>query len=483
MTFKYFIFQFFLLIILANHTQAGEGYNFSDQWSIDEIELEGLIADVSLWHIDFADSLNGMIGAGYPNDSNPALVRTTDGGVSWEMVFHYRSDTTLPTTTHSGDTSSVVVKSQKLLGMVYPDTNICLGLTHDNWSATQYDYIIRSTDKGENWSIVLLPEHHSYTKLVMRNKDTGAVAGAFGNICLTYDGGLTWQEFEVQDTAVTKYLFYDFAWPEENTFIALGVDMSYPDHMFHILRTDDFGATWNDYHIDYDFAEYTWCFTFPDANNGWCGFEKLVEGKTYRNIIAHTSDGGKTWAQQLDTVGHQTSIYSNMDIEFFDKNHGVSVGYTSDIYLTTDGGKNWIEQSPWYEGKVNFVSATSACFIKPNLIFVCDVWGKEVCRYEGDPVGVKEEKNIYFSDLGIFPNPAKRGHPINIKFQIERPGRLEFQIYDCLGNEMDAPYGIYSAAGAVTVSYTPDRDFPPGVYFMRIVSEDGVLSKEFVVSE
>ena len=83
--------------------------------------------------------------------------------------------------------------------------------------------------------------------------------------------------------------------------------------------------------------------------------------------------------------------------------------------------------------------------------------------------------------LNIYPNPAKTGHPINIKYEIERPGRLEFRIYDCLGNEMDAPYGIYSAAGAFTVTYTPDSDFPPGVYFMRIVSEDGVLNQSFVV--
>lgn len=82
------------------------------------------------------------------------------------------------------------------------------------------------------------------------------------------------------------------------------------------------------------------CMYFRDEQNGWAAG---------RNIIMHTSDGGKTWEKQFDGEGRILAIYFKNDKDGF-------AGGESNLYIVThDGGKTW---------KANYSMFQSAKFTK-----------------------------------------------------------------------------------------------------------------------
>ena len=77
-----------------------------------------------------------------------------------------------------------------------------------------------------------------------------------------------------------------------------------------------------------------WASVFVSVNSS-----TLTGGK-----IAHTTDGGKTWAVQPSATFNGKSAFPNA-VHFFDSRNGVCVGDPNggyfEIYTTTDGGNQW----------------------------------------------------------------------------------------------------------------------------------------------
>lgn len=96
-----------------------------------------------------------------------------------------------------------------------------------------------------------------------------------------------------------------------------------------IAYTNDGGWHWDYYYYHPDFNAYSMnSVFFIDRNEGWvCGTS---------GIILHTTDGGRTWAQQ------QTNVSSNLQkITFKDNLNGRAVGDNSTMLFTNNGGASW----------------------------------------------------------------------------------------------------------------------------------------------
>ncbi|PJC57721.1 MAG: hypothetical protein CO025_11935, partial [Ignavibacteria bacterium CG_4_9_14_0_2_um_filter_37_13] len=112
-----------------------------------------------------------------------------------------------------------------------------------------------------------------------------------------------------------------------------------------IYKTTDGGSTWIAY-FGTSAGFIVNSISFSDTLNGWC-----VGDDGTRGLIIHTTDGGKTWALQLDITDR---VYSA--IKAFSSTKAIVAGnYRGDVHISTrdtgkillteDAGKTWTEKT------------------------------------------------------------------------------------------------------------------------------------------
>ena len=131
----------------------------------------------------------------------------------------------------------------------------------------------------------------------------------------------------------------------------------------HIVYSDDEGKNWTQAQVPV--SSDLVAVSFPDEKNGW------VVG--HGGVVLHTTDGGATWAKQLDgnaaaditlkyyeaktgaertpdiervarqakALVDEANTQTLLDVGFENDNAGYAVGTFNRIFRTEDGGKTW----------------------------------------------------------------------------------------------------------------------------------------------
>ena len=113
-----------------------------------------------------------------------------------------------------------------------------------------------------------------------------------------------------------------------------------------VLLSDDAGASWRQAAVPVQTTLTS--LHFVDGRNGWA--------TGHLGVILHTSDGGRSWAKQLDGVSAGALLAAAaptqhrvedgpdkpiFDLEFSDPQRGYAVGAYNLAVRTLDGGKTW----------------------------------------------------------------------------------------------------------------------------------------------
>ena len=231
--------------------------------------------------IYFRDTLNGWMA-----DRFTGLSNTTDGGKTWQP-----------------QTGTISLQS-----LSFPDSE-------HGW-AFGSDGIYASSDGGRSW------QQQSTVKILGRgqmiSKLTGFVAGGFGEILRTSNGGNTWDTLGLRAIRTT---LAGIASRDARRVWVVGGDLSHGEVHF----SSDEGASWTTQVGNYQ----SWLrgISFSDSLTGWiCG-----DG----GALLKSTDGGVSWqAWPSPTAARLWSIL------FKDANHGWSCG-AGVILSTTDGGNSW----------------------------------------------------------------------------------------------------------------------------------------------
>ena len=279
-------------------TDGGGFYSSSDDgasWAFDTIDPSMVLTSVS-----FFDNLNGIAGAGATGKA--AIEVTHDGGKTW-----------------SAKTSSLI------RGIFSVSAS-----SRDTFYATSYASpggLLRSTDAGETWNKIIVPDTAKLTITKFISSQEGYVAGESGFVAMTTDAGNSWSQLL---TGITSpILSLDI----HGTRLAIGSQDPVNGEGLIGLSSD---------------AGQHWAYSsFGDSLFGSVSIVRFVSVDTLVGFVSNnyfhftTTDFGTSWIHARVSPDYQHEKYQavNLSDAYVDANgNGLVCGYSGTIYRITDHG-------------------------------------------------------------------------------------------------------------------------------------------------
>lgn len=406
---------------------------------------------------------------GWAVNSNGQILKTTDGGKTWQEQFH----------------SKFYLR--------------CVGFANKSkgWVGTlkNSELLYQTLDGGKTWTIVqnlpaIVPSAICGLSVVSEN-----VIYASGTnypnrpprMIKSIDGGKRWIGWEM-----SKYanLLVDtfFTSPERGWVVGGKADVPNPTRNQVkpvVLFTADGGKTWvnriANLQNELPFGEWGWKIQFLNELIGFVSLENMTAG-----AILKTTDGGLTWERKK-----VNDLQGNANLEgigFVDENQGwvggwgtkdFSGGFSSE---TADGGDNWqnANQIGRFINRFRFFG---------NPVTVGYASGQTVYKYSSAPpvpflLKAKTETEILESN-----EPEKFTDSVEIVYTVPSVSKsVTIDIWDRFGEEIrklldekvPSP-GNYSIIW--DFSDNAGEKLPPGFYIYRITIDDKAESRIILLEE
>ncbi|MDA3936804.1 MAG: cell wall-binding repeat-containing protein [Actinomycetota bacterium] len=294
--------------------------------------------------VDFVDET-----VGYAAMGPSGVMRTTDGGDSWETVltleFAINAGLNVTDVCFIDASTGWAVGLYSYLPIIPLDAGGAPSAAYDYYSAVYY-----TDDAGENWErqVISGDPAERLNAISFYGDMYGMAVGENQTAAVTRDGGSTWTTLvnidmpsDINDVFMTSSTTAQIVgnagllgeWKYSMPILIPGV------------APEIVGPFWSySEQISGSINDLT-AVTFTDADRGFATCEA--------KYILQTSNGGDTWSQ-AEWSSNPTLYGSTEDIQFTDADRGWAVGYsrpfmgeTSDlIFRTTDGGANWVYESP-----------------------------------------------------------------------------------------------------------------------------------------
>lgn len=235
----------------------------------------------------FSDSLTGWAVAG-----NGYILRTTDGGLTWEIQRYTDDDRR-----HLYDI--VRLQSGTLIAAGYQDV------------------LLRSTNGGLHWQDIDHPVAGDLRDLAEQSAFGITAAGENGTLLLSTDDGISWHNIGPGGTGDARH--HVWRSPMEGFVVGTGGLFS---------RTTDGGTSWATIGHQSSFGLNEIVFTSPDTALVFDDF------KVWRSV-----DGGANWTDWEDA---QVAPYHYRTIAHTSQHLlGVNFGEGGEVVESTDGGMRW----------------------------------------------------------------------------------------------------------------------------------------------
>lgn len=300
------------------------------------------------WSIWFANANTGFIGSGAQGAFTTRILKTTNAGLNWSVVY---SET-------SGSISYLTA-----LGGADANT-ICASWANGS--------CIRSTDGGTTWNNLAgsFPSGTIVNGISFLNSTTGFAAGSAGTVSITTNGGLNWTP---ANTPTTDWSMFMVKCVSASEIYAVG-DPTY------LYKSTDLGATWSSlpiapipgitvsfiwYSLDHYGSTYilsgdygqiakstdgcaTWTVpgyfqlsnalmfditTVPGTSKYWTVGRPFGAGQ---KEILYSSNSGTNWIPY--NLGVSGDFFS---ISMINENTGYISGQNNQVMKTTNGGSIW----------------------------------------------------------------------------------------------------------------------------------------------
>ncbi len=94
---------------------------------------------------------------------------------------------------------------------------------------------------------------------------------------------------------------------------------------------------------------------------------------------------------------------------------------------------------------------------------------------------VSAEENINFNfDMSIYPNPASSF--AEIQYTLQKEKQITLSVFDIFGNEIETLFSGRQSPGTHKERWNSDY-YPAGTYFVRLISEDRIITQKMIVKK
>ena len=358
-----------------------------------------------------------------------AVYRTTDAGISWELIDSIPSS--------PGFRSVVFIN----------ESTGWIGSLNIN------NVLYKTTNGGYNWTVVTNlpnPVPRGICGIHALNNNFIYGCGTWGssaNFIKSTDGGNNWitKDMTMYATGLVDCYFFD-----EHKGIAVGGEGVFSTRKSKILLTTDGGETWEVKFTGTRNSEWCWKIYFVDENIGFVSLETDVPVKYF----VKTTDGGMTWNDLPFPNANEQGI------GFINSNTGWIGGKTQTGYGTTDGG------SSWFNANIGLDINRFQMF-GDTLGYAC---GRYVFKYAKTsgiaPVNSVIPENFYL--LQNYPNPYNSS--TKIRFGISKKSNVKINVYDNLGKNILTILNEPLAPGNYETSINTGA-LSSGVYYYSLESD------------
>ena len=376
-------------------------------------------------YIKFINDITGLV-----MNSNPPLLRTSDGGRHWITMgtnFNYINNADF-----LDDEFGIAVGSS---GGIFKTTNF-----------------------GELWTNQSVENNYINLYAVeILDEDTAVAVGSYSSSSAIFRSTSSGNYWIIVPVTTSECLFDVSFWGIEKG-IAVGENGL-------ILKTENAGKNWlqvpfvNDHRI----------------NTVECvGLDTLFLLVSQANIYKSTDGGGTFFMLPFNISG------GIRQIQFKNSNLGVAVGPNGQVFKTTDGGLSWTDLS--YR---SYESADIIEIISEDQFAVGSSSGN-LLMYGGNITSINnqeiEEIPADYMLYQNYPNPFNPS--TTIKYAISNKQLVQLKVYDILGKEIatlvneEKPAGNYKVEFKSTVG---SLQLASGIYFYRLQAGSFVETKKMIL--
>ncbi|HRI86353.1 MAG TPA: T9SS type A sorting domain-containing protein [Ignavibacteria bacterium] len=457
-------------------------------------EINPMMANLT--DIFYYDNLKGFA----VSSLNKAIIRTTNGGVSWDLP----AGTTV--------TQTWAQKSPNGSGI---GNTLCMHPTDRNSTFVVYGTkVYVSRDKGDTWNQIAnigigSRAHSFYVSPVDTNIWMAAMQSSPDKVVRSTDYGLSWstilsmdfttygQPLEMDQNDPSNYYFvptntqgsglyrstdngasFNLVAPYNNTSIGSPCDIivmwDNSDVLFigddgaDIYKTTNRGVNWYLVKPGSSSEIPSMCNSVFDQNicyaTTWSSsqvFKTINKGETW-NITSNNSGSG--WGSDLCREDPTVVLTGN---------------YGAQSYLTTNGGTNFFNVNSGLSGAGAGILVPDRSYLlnmQTGSLFKMVITYSVITNFsENTASTLIPEKFELFQN---YPNPF---NPVtNIKFSLPENGNISLKIFDKLGKEVENLADGYRNAGTYEINFDASG-LSSGVYFYKIVTNNFVSTKKMVL--
>jgi len=390
---KYFYPIALVILICFTSTSISQPVNYNGWFYINPLP-----GSLPLNSIQFTTLTTGYA-VGLKNN----IVRTTDGGINWQLDYNILN---YPLLNGLTPLQSVYFVNQF--------TGYTTGV-----DGTSLQSILKTTDGGMNWNYISTVTGGNSVFFVDAN--TGFIAGSVDgrHISKTTDGGFIWSDYYAGNYVLTSNYFvshdtgYTVGWTMggvifKTTNCGVNWQMNVINNggflcvRFLNERIGFLGASDGVYKTSNSGLDWTKIGDFIGSANSVfftdtaVGFTAVVGGNPG---VYKTSNGGLNWQRTTNEIDMKSVFFVN-------NNTGYATSAIGDIYYTSDAGGTWLNQKKDFTGLST--SLTTVEFTDENTGYTGDLSGN---IYKTTDAGASW-KDIW---LGPIPDyhPIERIHFIN----------------------------------------------------------------------